>query len=136
MMGLTGSGKSTYTKQHYPEYAYINQDTLGSRDNCIKAVKEALGSNKSVVIDRTNINKKQRSTWVNIGLEYNVEEILVVWIDIDAEECLGRIAMRKNHPTIFNMSLDKMRNIVYSFKKELEYPELSEGFNKIIITRG
>lgn len=136
MMGLTGAGKSWYSKANYPHYIYVNQDTLGSRDNCIRAVKEALGSNKSVIIDRTNINKKQRSTWINMGLEYNVEEILLIWIDIDAEECLGRMALRKDHPTINNMSLDKMRNIVYSFKKDLEYPELSEGFSKILITRG
>lgn len=51
-VGYPCLGKSTFFKRYFlPEgYLHINQDTLKSRDRCVKAVKKALESGQSCVV--------------------------------------------------------------------------------------
>ena len=136
LVGLPGSGKSTTAKHWYPDFVRVNQDMLGSREACIKEVKECLEQGFDVIIDRCNLTKKQRSHWVNLGLQYGVEYINCIVLDVNAEECVARIHARKDHETITpDMLFEKKHLIVYNFLKDYEQPELAEGFNSILITR-
>lgn len=51
-VGYPASGKSTLFRQHFePEgYIHINQDTLRTRDKCVKAAEEAITQGHSCVI--------------------------------------------------------------------------------------
>ncbi|TPX55881.1 hypothetical protein PhCBS80983_g04944 [Powellomyces hirtus] len=59
-VGSPASGKTTYCKRHYVNnpamhtYVHVNQDTLKSRDKCLRATEDALAEGKSVVVDNTN----------------------------------------------------------------------------------
>lgn len=137
LCGLPGSGKSTWAKKNYPFWEYINQDELGSRDACLSKMRQALQAGLFVVVDRTNINKKQRSYFIDLALGFGADSVDCVVLQVNEEECVGRIATRKNHATIKEtMSLDKMKEIVYKFNRDFEMPSLDEGFNSILITRG
>lgn len=72
LVGVPGSGKSTFAHKLTPAggWAWVNQDTLGDRQACEAAVKQALRSGKSVIVDRCNFNKQQRSTWVRLAYEH------------------------------------------------------------------
>lgn len=136
LMGLPGSGKTTLAKENFKDYERISQDDLGSKEACINKVKEYLEAGKDVIIDRVNHTKKQRATWIKLGLDYDVTSINGIFIDMTDEECIARIAYRRNHPTISeDLPLDKKRNIVYSFSREFEQPSLDEGFTTILLTR-
>lgn len=136
LIGLPGSGKSTIAQNWFPNYVRINQDELGSRDECAKKMGRALEHKKDVIIDRVNNTIQQRSYWLNLAKNYGAESIIGIYLDVSAEECISRIYLRKNHPTIpFEMNLDKKRQIVYSFEKQTEFPSLQEGFSSIVITR-
>lgn len=136
MVGLPGSGKTTFVKESFPDYVRISQDDLGSKERCTEELLKAIQQGKNVVIDRTNINRKQRSHWINLGLNMGVSIINCIYLDVHEEECVSRIHFRKNHPTITqDMSLEKKKQIVYSFNKDFEMPSLDEGFNSIYITR-
>jgi len=132
LVGLTGSGKSTFCKK-YPKFTRINQDELGSRQKCITALKTAISQKENIIIDRTNINKMQRNHFISILKEYPEYEINCIYFDADPELCVKRVSERENHPTITeDFSLDKIKEIVYSFYRSLEEPSISEGFSMIL----
>jgi hypothetical protein len=65
MVGPAGSGKSTLSALLKPDFHRINQSVLGSLENCRAAAQVMLQQGHSIVIDRTNLNPSQRSTWVS-----------------------------------------------------------------------
>lgn len=136
LVGLPGSGKSTLAFKDYNAYVRVSQDVLGNRQKCIDECHRALASGESVVIDRTNIDRSQRSHWINLASYYGVKA-KAVYLEADIDECVSRIHLRKGHETIKeNMSLDEKRRIVSMFYKSFEMPSLSEGFEEIIIKKG
>lgn len=135
-MGVPGSGKSTFAKTQQKAIV-INQDTLGSRETCIEMFHIAVADGKyDIIIDRCNINKSQRKVWIDLAKTAEIEEIELVWFQTDTEECIKRIHERVGHKTITEkMPLDKKKEIVYSFIKSLEFPELDEGITSITLTK-
>lgn len=70
LSGLIGSGKSTFARalvEHFPTWRRCNQDELGDRHAVVYAARTALLAGHSVVIDRTNIDAKQRRTWLELA---------------------------------------------------------------------
>lgn len=135
LVGTPGSGKSTFAAK-YPNYTIINQDTMGNRYACLEAFRKALKDDKNVIIDRCNINKMQRRIWLLEAQKYDVKEINAVYLHVNPEECLKRISNRIGHPTIKpEMPIEKKQQIVYSFIETFEMPEISEGFNKILVIK-
>jgi bifunctional polynucleotide phosphatase/kinase len=49
---MPSTGKSSFYSNHFKSegYLHINQDTIGSRAKCVKAVEEAIKEGKSCVI--------------------------------------------------------------------------------------
>lgn len=131
LVGVPGSGKSTFCEK-YPKYVRISQDDLGSRYMCLELFRESLRKGKSVIVDRCNINKMQRKLWTVIAEEFNVNEINCVNLVVKPEEAIRRIKERKDHPTIKDLTDEKMANIVYNFINTYESPELSEGYDKVL----
>lgn len=131
MVGYPGSGKTTVA-QSSPKLVRVSQDDLGSKDECVKRYKEALSKGQSVVVDRTNIDRRQRKLWIGLAREAGVTDIRCIFMDIPEEECVRRARSRKGHPTIVETTtLDKIKKIVHSFRKSLELPSLEEGFTSI-----
>lgn len=66
LCGLPGSGKSTLSHALVSfGWIRVNQDDLGSADECKKLLKKAMKHGKSVIIDRCNVHAKERKMWVN-----------------------------------------------------------------------
>ena len=135
LTGLPGSGKSTISKTRFPGYYRINQDDLGSRDKCVEEFKQAADAGKDIIIDRCNVNKAQRRLWIKLALDFDAESIDCIYLDINEEEAVARSLHRNNHPTMANLPLAKLKQIVYNFSKELEPPTLDENFSSILFIR-
>ncbi|KAL6764604.1 hypothetical protein V8C86DRAFT_2473181, partial [Haematococcus lacustris] len=72
LVGVPGSGKSTIAQElREAGWVVVNQDVLGSRRSCEAAFDEALQAGRNVVVDRCNFDEAQRSTWVQLSLEYS-----------------------------------------------------------------
>lgn len=134
LVGYPGSGKSTYSNNKFvgESAAIINQDTLGSRKACLKKMEELLKTNKNVIVDRTNISKKQREYFISLAQKYKAERIECIDFKSSVERCIERVHKRKNHPTITEeTSLDKIKEIVLKFEHDYEKPTMDEGFDYI-----
>lgn len=133
LVGIPGSGKSTLCKESLPEFKRINQDVFkGDHTKTFEAFKIALDNNLDVVLDRCNINKKQRSPWLNLAYQYNYN-VECVYLHVDKETATKRIKNRKDHETI-NQNASHVE-IVDGFLDSFEMPELFEGFNKITLIK-
>lgn len=134
LVGKPGSGKSTYSNRMFlkESVAIINQDTLGSRKACLRKMEELLKANKNVIVDRTNISKKQREYFISLAQKYKAERIECVEFKSSVEKCIERVRQRENHPTITKETpLDKIKEIVVKFECDYEEPTMSEGFDSI-----
>lgn len=134
LVGCPGSTKSTYSKKiaDLNGAMIINQDLMGSRKNCLRTMENLLKLNLDIIVDRTNINRKQRSYFIELAKKYKANEINCVVFKSSSEECIKRIQARKNHPTITeDFTVDKISDIVLKFVHSYEEPENHEGFNSI-----
>lgn len=141
LVGVPGSGKSTFAKKWselYPndKYEIICQDVLGSRQICIDEMHELLEKGRNVIIDRCNVTEEQRSYWLEVALYHSVSVVTCIVLEVDDQEAMARVILRKDHPTITDaLDEDKKRSIVGKFLGSYSPPKLSEGFSSIIFTR-
>ncbi len=129
LVGLPGAGKSTLSaaldRSCPGRYCRVCQDILKSRAKCEKAAREALAQGLTPVIDRTNVDTKQRESWVRIAAEAGVEAH-AVFFSVAPALCMQRVKERTEHfgsqakPFIVNM-----------MKGRLRAPDAAEGFAKV-----
>ena len=53
-------------------YVWINRDSLGTAEKCVKNAKEAIAEGKSVVIDNTNPDVASRAKYIAVAQQYKV----------------------------------------------------------------
>lgn len=77
--GSPGAGKSTFFWHSMQPLGYerVNQDTLKTRDKCMKAAREAIENGESVVVDNTNADIETRAAWIGLAKKLNVPVRLV-----------------------------------------------------------
>lgn len=149
MVGIPGSGKSTWLEEHkkyFAEtYAIISRDQIRfnlvkenepyfSRENEVFAqyidlIKKSLENNKETYADATHLNSTSRGKLLRAlgnSLKDNDVEINVIYIKKNVEDAIKQNENRKNTRGYVPESAIRRMN------SQLEKPELSEGFTKII----
>lgn len=145
LIGNIGSGKSTLaSKLSLKGDVVVNMDALQAMfaagaydryDNAKKevyhktenvAIESALEAGLSVVIDRTNIDRKRRENFIRIGQKYGAE---IVAYDFGPGEhrLLERRQMNGR-----GVPSETWRRVFDFMKKSYEAPTLEEGFSQII----
>lgn len=133
LCGLPGSGKSSLARSFAasPQWCVVNQDSLGSRQACMKVARHALASDRNVVIDRCNVTRGQRAIWTLMASEFNLaaSQVGCVWLDVNAEECGQRVLQRFGHRTLppRNASL----KVIRGFARQWQAPDVAEGFGQL-----
>ncbi|KAJ8078404.1 DNA kinase/phosphatase Pnk1 [Marasmius tenuissimus] len=136
-VGFPSLGKTSFYNRYFKpaDYVHINQDILGSRPKCIKAVDEALNNGLACVIDNTNRDAATRKHYVDLARKRKVP--------IRCFHFTGsmELAWHNNLYRAFNMppsvaSNEPKRELVpylayTSYKGAFQEPELSEGFSEI-----
>jgi predicted kinase len=142
-IGLPATGKSTYIKRNYPKHIILSNDFIIEKEakksdtdynkafdnlglpKIIAAGKadfqKALKTNKSIVLDNTNLTKNIRKYYLDLAKGY--KKIALVFT-ISMKEQKKRLAQRKGKiiPT----------EVLLKMKQQLELPSKSEGFVEII----
>ncbi|CAJ1440009.1 unnamed protein product [Effrenium voratum] len=130
LCGLPGSGKSTLASR-MSAWSVVNQDLLGSRQACMKAMRAGLKQGTPVVIDRCNATRAQRNVWTQLGAEFQLQpaEVACLWLDVPEEECGRRVLRRFGHSTL--PPREASLTVIHGFAKKWQPPSKEEGFGHL-----
>ena len=142
MVGIQGSGKSTYSKKLRNEYGYkiISSDEVRKMHPDWEEVRIfpevyrlcaiELREGRDVIFDATNITPKVRSK--NIGLVrelYSDFKVYAYFINTNKEICKERVKRRNNIEGELYLPIE----VIDSYFNNLVIPSVEEGFDKVII---
>ena len=123
LIGIAGSGKTTFCKKIFPNHVHISLDEIQdhSRQIEFKTLEENLASGNDIIIDDTNLTKSIREQFISKAKKYN-SEIKGVFFDLS----MSRIQMQ-------NSKREKPLpdSVLFKQKKRLESPSKDEGFDFI-----
>jgi shikimate kinase len=130
LMGLPGSGKSTFSQRlshalsRDSPTVIANQDDLG-RKQCIQAASSASRRTR-VILDRCNLLEAERKEWWNCMHTPPPGEVTLVYFSADADTCIQRVQQRTNHATIAH---GKGALLVQQLSRRMESPTEYEQKN-------
>ncbi|KAK3808320.1 MAG: polynucleotide kinase 3 phosphatase-domain-containing protein [Benniella sp.] len=133
--GYPASGKSSFAQKHIlsaGEYDYVNQDTLKTRDRCLKATEESLRNNRAVVVDNTNPDVPARAPYIALAKKYKVPVRCFLFTadrDLATHNNYFRACHRQWMEAARRERLPEM--VFATYAKRYTEPTLEEGFTEI-----
>ncbi len=137
MVGIQGSGKSTFSKKLSNELniKVVSTDLIRAENSGIdetlvwptvyKMCADELKSNKDVIFDATSITPKVRKRLIDNVKELNAEfEVGCYFFDVPLETCKKRVEIRNNQDTGIFIPLE----VLDSYHERIIKPTLEEGF--------
>ncbi|KDO23095.1 hypothetical protein SPRG_11939 [Saprolegnia parasitica CBS 223.65] len=134
LVGSPASGKSTFCRTYFGDYARINQDTLKTPAKCKQAALESLRGGKSVLIDNTNRDVKSRKEWIEMAKAQGVS-VRCFYLDLPKPLVFHlnafRALMKQLHPDAAEHKSDVPDMVIHGFFKNLVPPSVDEGFASV-----
>ena len=115
LVGPPGSGKSTFAKGLIEEAACrrpwvrVCQDVLGTKESCVLLAEQSLRKGDSIIIDRTNMTRMQRSTWIALAKEHSAFALVVRMPPHSVTELASRCMQRSHEGTLDGNKLSRER---------------------------
>lgn len=144
LIGIPGSGKTTYSKGLSEEYnanvissdvvrqTYVGIDEKEVFPTVYRLCIEELKNNRNVILDATHITPKVRKRSFDSLDQYEVEyEKVAVYVDTPVEVCIKRVEIRNKNPKELFLPLE----VIESYGKNIIPPSQEEGFNEIRIIK-
>lgn len=128
MMGLQGSGKSTfYEKYLSKDHVRVNLDTLKTRNKEHLLIDECLSEGKNFAIDNTNPTRADRARYISLAQE-NGYYIIGYFMESKIKDCIARNALREGKARVPDCAIAATSN-------KLEIPSFEEGFNELYFVK-
>jgi len=129
-VGSPASGKSTFWKNHLPDYIRVNNDTLKTAEKCLKVMREALTSGKSCVIDNTNPTAEVRARYLSVAQELHIPARCFLFrLPKELAFHLDTLREVNKHRTHLSKRVGSMP--IHTFFKKFEEPQVQEGFEEV-----
>lgn len=141
LIGLPGSGKSTYASKYLSQDCEIlssdriRKELLNDEKNqennqlvfstLFERAKQFLTEGKNVVIDATNVNLAERQASLENFKDFNVRRIAIV-INTPFKKCVERDRSRERSVGI---------GVIRKFERIFTKPTKKEGFDEIIYVK-
>jgi predicted kinase len=138
MVGLPGSGKSTYIKNNLPTHSVVSRDEIVEAMNpdmsyakafrnadqkevdrlLMEKYNESLKTSTKVVVDLTNLSKKSRKKWITLARQkqFNVRAVIMATDFMDC--CQRRNATEKIVP--YSVIADMSTKFTYPLGDEVD----------------
>ena len=142
LIGIPGSGKTTYSKELIKKYnakvistdkvrqVYVGIEEKDVFPTVYNLCAEELRSNNNVILDATHITPKVRKRSFDALDEYGVTyEKVAFFINTPVDVCAFRVEERNKKPNELILPVD----VVYSYGKNIIPPSENEGFSEIYI---
>lgn len=123
MIGIQGSGKSTFCKMYLPEYERISLDDLHTRNKERSALEAAFENGSNIVIDNTSPTVEDRSRYIKAGIDHNYR-IVGYFMQSQIRDCIERNSFRTGKARIPNTAIAATSN-------KLQLPSRDEGFQEL-----
>ncbi|KAJ7508638.1 polynucleotide kinase 3 phosphatase-domain-containing protein [Mycena galericulata] len=136
-VGYPCLGKTTFFRQYFEPagYLHINQDTLKTRDKCVKAVQEALAAGKKCVVDNTNRDAFTRRYYIEVAKKLGVPVRCMLFtgsMELAWHNNLYRAYGRPPSVAAREPAREVLPKVAFTqFRDEFEEPKLSEGLTQI-----
>ncbi len=128
MMGLQGSGKSTfYLKFLSEDYIRVNLDTLKTRHQERLLIDECIGEGKNFVIDNTNPTRADRARYISLAKEQGYH-VIGYFMESKIKNCIARNALREGKARVPNTAIAATSN-------KLEIPSYEEKFDELYFVK-
>ncbi|RZS44412.1 polynucleotide 3'-phosphatase /polynucleotide 5'-hydroxyl-kinase /polynucleotide 2',3'-cyclic phosphate phosphodiesterase [Herbihabitans rhizosphaerae] len=145
LVGVSGSGKSTFARAHFAPTQVMSSDffrgLVADDENDQSASTDAfdalgyvagkrLAAGRITVIDATNVQQSARATWVKLAKEHNVLPVAIV-LDLPQSVCVARNDERPDRDFgahVVKRQHDDLRRSVKSLSRE--------GFRRVHVLRG
>jgi predicted kinase len=128
LVGLQGSGKTTYYHEHFAAtHVHVSKDLMVNARNRdvsqMKQIDEALAAGRSVVVDNTNPTRESRAVLIAEGRRHGAR-VIGVYFDPHIPTVLMRNRQREGKARVPDVA-------IFVTKKKLVAPSAEEGFDEV-----
>ncbi len=127
MMGIPGSGKSTFCRSYLHGIVRINLDTLHTRNKESLVFKDCLQRGLSFVVDNTNPTKLDRARYIVPAKEAGYH-VIGCFMESKIDPCIVRNDSRKGKEKVPTAAILNISN-------KLEMPSYDEGFDALYFVK-
>ncbi len=128
MIGLQGSGKSTFYKTKLStDFVRVNLDTLKTRHREKLLIDECIAGQKSYAIDNTNPTRLDRERYIIPAKEAGYR-VVGYFMESKIKDCIKRNAMREGKARVPEKAIAATSN-------KLEIPSFDEGFDELYFVK-
>ena len=123
MMGIQGSGKSTFCARFLPDAVRVNLDTLHTRNKEALLIADCLENARDYVVDNTNPAREDRARYIPKAKEAGYR-VIGYFMQSRIQDCIQRNAQRTGKERVPDGAIAMTSN-------KLEMPSYEEGFDEL-----
>ena len=127
LVGLPGSGKSSFVRARLPGHVHVSKDLMKStsrRDaRQLEIVVQALAAGRSVVVDNVNARAAERGPLIAAARAQGTRVVGYLF-DVEAGECLRRNRAREGKARVPDVA-------IFVARKRMQPPTMAEGFDDL-----
>ena len=127
MIGIQGSGKSTFCQKYLSTFYRINLDTLKTRHQEQLAIDECFKCGKNLVIDNTNPTADERRKYIHRAKKEGYK-IVGYFLESKIKDCIERNNQRTGKACIPAKAIAATSN-------KLQLPSYDEGFDELYFVK-